>query len=252
MAEEKRAWGSDANIEILSLKTGQWKVVQRGAYFGRYLPSGHLVYLHQGTLFAVGFDLDRLEVRGTHAPVLEDVAGNATSGGGQFDVARNGTLVYLSGKSSTPTRPVVWMDSTGKTQPLLAALGLYISPRFSPDGKRLALIVGLFGSGDIQVYDWQRDTMTPLTFAQINYRPVWTPDGKQIAFGSKSPNAGSVYVRLIRADGAGEAQLLLESKGDPDPHSFSPDGQRGEFDRVPLRLKQLLERFTRRPVILDD
>src|SRR2546422_1123208 len=222
----------DANIEILSLKTGQWKVVQRGAYFGRYLPSGHLVYLHQGTLFAVGFDLDRLEVRGTHAPVLEDVAGNATSGGGQFDVARNGTLVYLSGKSSTPTRPVVWMDSTGKTQPLLAALGLYISPRFSPDGKRLALIVGLFGSGDIQVFDWQRDTMTPLTFAQINYRPVWTPDGKQIAFGSKSPNAGSGYVRLIRAHGAGEGRPRIEAKGDPDPHSFSPDGQRLAFAEV--------------------
>src|SRR5439155_2519643 len=182
--------------------------------------------------------------------VLADVAGDATSDGGRFDVARNGTLVYLSGKSSTPTRPVVWMDSTGKTQPLLAALGLYISPRFSPDGKRLALIGGLFEGGDIQVYDWQRDTMTPLTFAQGNYRPVWTPDGKQIAFGSHPPGASSI--RLIRADGAGEAQLLLESKGDPDPHSFSPDGQRGEFDRVPLRLKQLLERFTRRPVILDD
>ena len=55
--------------------------MQRGGYFGRYLATsngaGHLVYLHQGTLFAVGFDLDRLEVRGTPVPLLEDVAGNA-------------------------------------------------------------------------------------------------------------------------------------------------------------------------------
>jgi Tol biopolymer transport system component/predicted Ser/Thr protein kinase len=224
----------NANIEVLSLKTGQWKAVQRGGYFGRYLPTsngaGHLVYLHQGTLFAAGFDMDRLEVRGTPAPLLEDVAGNATSGGGQFDVARNGTLAYLSGKSSTPTRPVAWMDSTGKTKPLLAAPGFYLMPRFSPDGKRLALTVGPQGSGDIQVYDWQRETMTRLTFTQINFRPVWTPDGKQIAFGSHSPGASSI--RLIRADGAGEAQLLLESKGDLDPHSFSPDGQRLAFAEV--------------------
>ena len=135
----------NASIEVLSLKSGQWKVVQRGGYFGRYLPTsngaGHLVYLHQGTLFAVGFDLDRLEVRGTPVPVLEDVAGNAATGGGQYDVARNGTLVYLSGKSSTASWPVAWMDSTGKTQPLLAAPGQYYMPRFSPDGKRLALLV---------------------------------------------------------------------------------------------------------------
>jgi Tol biopolymer transport system component len=221
----------NASIEVLSLKSGQWKVVQRGGYFGRYLATsngaGHLVYVHQGTLFAVGFDLDRLEVRGTPAPLLKDVAGNAAFGGGQYDVARNGTLVYLSGKSSYPGWPVAWMDSTGKTQPLLAAPGLYNTPRFSPDGKRLALAVGPVLSGDIQVYDWQRDTMTPLTFTQTNVRPIWTPDGKHIAFESLSPAAASI--RWIRADGAGEAQPLLEGQDRVNPYSFSPDGKRLAF-----------------------
>src|ERR1700680_3963088 len=64
------------------------------------------------------------------------------------------------------------MDSTGKPQPLLAAPGQYYMPRFSPDGKRLALAVGAPGAGDIQVYDWQRDTMTRLTFTQTNLSPV--------------------------------------------------------------------------------
>src|ERR1700736_1093957 len=98
---------------------------QRGGYSGRYLPSGHLVYIHQGTLFAVGFDLDRLEVRGTPAPLLEDVAGNTDDGGGQYDAARDGTLVYLSGKSLNANWLVAWMDGTGKTQPLLAVPGQY-------------------------------------------------------------------------------------------------------------------------------
>ena len=221
----------NANIEVLSLKTGQWKAVKRGGYFGRYLATsngaGHLLYLHQGTLLAVGFDLNRLEIRGTPAPVLEDVAGNAATGGGQYDAARNGTLVYLSGKSSAANWPVVWMDSTGKTQPLLAAPGLYFTPRFSPDGKRLALAVGSFGGGDVQVYDWQRDTMTRLTFMQTNAFPVWTPDGKRIAFVSHSPGGDSM--QWIRADGAGEAQVLLESKGERRGYSFSPDGRRFAF-----------------------
>ena len=221
----------DANIEILSLKTGQWKVVQRGGYFGRYLATsngaGHLVYVHQGALFAVGFDLDRLEVRGTPMPLLEDVAGNAGSGGGQYDAARNGTLVYLRGKSSNENWTVAWMDSTGKMQPLLAAPRLYYGPRFSSDGKRLALAVGRLASGDIQVYDLQRDTMSRLTFTQVNSPPVWTPDGKHIAFVSHSPGASPM--RWIRADGAGEAQPLLEGKDIVGPYSFSPDGQRLAF-----------------------
>ncbi len=224
----------DASIEVLSLKTGQRKAVQRGGYFGRYLPTssraGHLVYVRQGTLFAVGFDLDRLEVRGTPAPLLEDVAGDAFAGAAQYDVARNGTLVYLSGKSSAANWPVAWMDSTGKMQPLLAAPGQYYTPRFSPDGKRLALAVGPFARGDIQVYDLQRDTMTRLTFTQRSFEPVWTPDGKHIAFVSQSPGANSI--RWIRADGAGEAQLLVESKADLRPYSFSSDGKRLAFHEL--------------------
>jgi Tol biopolymer transport system component len=221
----------NASIEVLSLKSGQWKMVQRGGYFGRYLATsngvGHLVYIHQGTLFAVGFDLGRLEIRGTPAPLLESVAGNDAVGAGQFDVARNGTLVYLSGKSSTVIFPVAWMESTGKMHPLLASPGLYFAPRFSPDGKRLALAVGAPGAGDIQVYDWQRDTMTRLTFTQTNLFPVWTPDGKHIAFSSLT--AGAYSVLWARADGAGEAQPLLESKGAQRPYSFSPDGKRLAF-----------------------
>jgi Tol biopolymer transport system component len=221
----------EASIEVLSLKTGQWKVVQRGGYFGRYLATsngaGHLVYVHQGTLFAVGFDLDRLEVRGTPTPMLEDVAGNTVTGAGQYDVARNGTLVYLSGKSSTTNWPVVWMDSSGKTKPLLAVPGPYYSPRFSPDGERLALAVGSARGNDIQVYDWQRDRMTQLTFTQTNFFPVWTPDGKHIVFQSQSSGASSLW--WIRADGGGEAQPLLESKTRAEPYSFSPDGHRLGF-----------------------
>jgi len=219
------------NIEVLSLKTGQWKALQHGGTFGRYLATsngaGHLVYVNRGTLFAVGFDLERLEVRGMPVPLLEDVAGNAASGGGQYDVARNGTLVYLSGKASTESWPIAWLDSTGKTQPLVATPGPYFTPRFSPDGQRLALAVGALGSEDIQVYDWQRDTMSRRTFTQTNRFPVWTPDGKHIVFRSQAP--GRFSLRWIRADGAGEAQPLLENKVPLIPYSFSPDGRRLAF-----------------------
>ncbi|MSV34782.1 MAG: serine/threonine-protein kinase [Bryobacterales bacterium] len=219
----------DGSIQVLSLKTGQWKTVQRGGYFGRYLATsnraGQLVYVHQGTLLAVPFDLDRLEVRGTPSPLLEDVAGDPLTGGGQFDVSRNGTFVYLGGKSSAAGWPLVWLDSTGKTEPLLASPGPYFTPRLSPDGKRLAVSLSV---NAIEVYDSQRGTMTPLTFKpQFALYPVWTPDGKHIVFAAAAGPTSTL--QWIRSDGAGEPQPLLEGKTELRPYSFSPDGKRLAF-----------------------
>ena len=91
----------DANIDVISLKTGERKTVARGGFSPRYLPTatgtGHLIYLHQSTLFAVPFDPGRLAAIGSPAPILEDVSSNGTAGG-DFAFARNGTFVYLSGK----------------------------------------------------------------------------------------------------------------------------------------------------------
>ena len=87
----------DANIVVQPLPTGARKIVQRGGSYGRYLPSGHLVYIHNGTLFAAPFDLARLEVIGQPVPALEGVITGPTNGGAQFAVSDTGTLVYLSG-----------------------------------------------------------------------------------------------------------------------------------------------------------
>src|SRR5215472_11608516 len=93
----------DAEIEVLSLKTGEVKSLLHG-YFGRYLPSGHLLYVHQGRLFGVRFDASRLEVRGTPTPLMGDVAANPITGGGQFDFSGApsgpGTFLYLAGSAA--------------------------------------------------------------------------------------------------------------------------------------------------------
>jgi len=109
--------------------------------------SGHLVYTNKEMLFAVPFDLDRLEVRGKAAPVLDDVAHQALSGGAQFDVSRSGTLVYRKAGGSTAQAMARIQGLTpstggpGKKEPLRSKPGIYISPRLSPDGTRLAMMV---------------------------------------------------------------------------------------------------------------
>ena len=116
----------------------------------------------------------------------------------------------------------MWLDSSGKMQPLIAAPGAYNNPRFSPDGTRLALSMGTSAGNDIFVYELERQTMTRLTFDGRAQLPVWTPDGKHIAFQS---TANGYAIGWVRSDGSGETQQILAGQVIV-PWSISPDGRR--------------------------
>jgi len=221
----------DANIDVISLKTGERKTVQRGGFSGHYLRtsagSGHLIYMHQSTLFAVPFDVDKLAPAGPAVPVLEDVGSTGLSGG-DFTYSLTGSFVYVAGKSGQSGWTISWLDNTGKSQPLHAAPGGYFTPRLSPDGKRLAFTMAAATSSDIWVKDLTRDTPSRLSFLQgLNRYPVWAPDGNSIVFQSQGGASPGLY--RVRSDGAGEAQRLTEGKVEEIPYSFSPDGKRLAF-----------------------
>src|SRR5258708_2544796 len=152
----------DGNIQTLSLKTGERKTLLRGGFFGRYVPAngstGYLLYVREGEVYAMPFDPVRLELRGTASPLLSHVTINSLERIAQLDFSRNGTFIYRSGKASNESWPVVWLDRSGKTQPLLATPGFYLTPRFSPDGQRLALAFGAGPAPRIFVHDRQPDT----------------------------------------------------------------------------------------------
>ncbi|MFL6415194.1 MAG: protein kinase domain-containing protein [Bryobacteraceae bacterium] len=209
----------DDDIEVLSLKTGQVKRLLHGGYFGRYVPSGHLLYVHQGVLFGVGFDVARLQVHGTPVPLVDDAAVNPITAGGQFHFSEApsgpGILLYLAGTSAAQKWQVDWLNASGNTQPLIGTPGVYTVPRISPDGRKLAFI----GSDSVpQIYDLDRDTITRITSAGGGGNLAWAPDGKHVAFGY----GGSLF--WIRSDGVGGPQRLVQRQPSLAAWSFSPDG----------------------------
>jgi len=194
----------------------------RGATYLRYLPSGHLIYMSQGKLFAVGFDVVRLETRGAAVPILDDVAYDPGDGTADVSLAETGTLVYRRGSAGGGSRSIQWVDSLGKKGPLRAKPGVYWNPRISLDGKRMSLGVTEGANDDIWVYDLQRDTTTRLTFGGANAAPVWSPDGRCIIFG------GLGGMSWTRADGAGQPRPLTQGRmnGLQQPWSITHDGKR--------------------------
>ncbi|HEY4362905.1 MAG TPA: protein kinase [Bryobacteraceae bacterium] len=210
-------------IEVVTLSDRRRKVVVRGGITPHYLPSGHLIYNNKSTLFAVPFDLDKLETRGNAVPILDDMRVHGPTSAGQYDVSRNGTLVYRKRRGGVAGNlmTIQWVDAAGKRDPLLVKPGVYTAPRLSPDGKRVALAIEDGSGRNIWVYDLAHDALNRLTSSGVNDVPVWTPDGRYIVFSSLG-NA----ISWTRSDGAGQPQPLIQSKILSVPWSVTPDGKR--------------------------
>jgi WD40 repeat protein len=214
------------NIEVFSLKTGERKIVQRGGIVGKYLPSGHLVFLRQNVLMASPFDLKTLQVKGTPQAVLDDMGGRFE--GWNYDFSENGGFVYLSPPRDA-RNSIFWLDRAGKLSPLQTAPGFYANPRFSPDGGQLAFSMsgrssqGIFVQ-DIWIENLETGIASRLTSLQgVNDSPVWTADGRRIIFRSvNQPNPG---IYIVRADGSGDTQRLADLSTGVFPSSLSPDGK---------------------------
>jgi Tol biopolymer transport system component len=219
-----------AQVAVQSVATGERRNLIQGGMYPRYAPSGHLVYVQGGSLVAVPFDPQRLEVTGTAVPVVEGVLQTPSSGAAQYSFSSTGSLVYVSGGVQAPERKLVWVNRNGAEQPLAVPARTYMFPRLSPDGRRLAVNIAEQET-QIWLYDLSRETLTRLTFeGYSNLVPAWTPDGKRIAFTSNKEGAANLFWQL--ADGSGGVERLTTSEYTQVPMSWSPDGQLLAFFEV--------------------
>jgi Tol biopolymer transport system component len=227
------ATGYNDGTIIVQSPSGARTVIVRGGYQGQYLPSGHVVYIHDGTLFAMPFDLDRLTPAGPAVPVLEGVISNAGTASAQFAVSANGTLVYLPGRSvAGPGVPIHWMRQDGKTTPLRATRAAWNNLMFSPAGDRLAMQL-TDRQSDIWVYDLARDVITPVTSDPADDSvPVWTPDGRQLVFASTRSDKRAANLYVQAADGTGAAERLTDSPNAQRPGSWHPSGKYLAFEEL--------------------
>jgi serine/threonine-protein kinase len=247
----------DAQIVVRSLVTGEQKVLVDDGADARYVPSGHLVFIRRGTLMAIPFDLARLVSTGAPVAMIDGVmqaANNvntvADSGAGQYAIAEQGRLIYVTG-GITPDdeRALVWVHRNGTVEPIAGAPHReYIAPRLAPDGRRIVVVTQTSASGDGQrvwIYDMARHTLTPLTSKkERSLWGVWSPDGAQIAF--QTILAGRNTLSWKSADGAGTSETLRASEQSyPAPSSWSRDGKIAFVEGSPTKANDILVLDTR-------
>ena len=147
-----------------SLQTGRRQALGAGVAVD-YLPTGHLIYVQAGTVFAVPFDPVRLETTGAPVAVLHGVA-QTPSGAAQFSASRAGSIAYVAAGTDNYSATLVWVDRAGVEQPAGISGPAYAIPRLAPDGRRLAVVHGRSvntGGGDLWLHDLTRETSSRVT-----------------------------------------------------------------------------------------
>jgi len=220
----------ESSIVALSLTDHKSRIIlERAGMYPRYVPGvpdGYLIYVTKGTLFAVPFDPDRLEIRGRPAPVVEDVSNDTAFGFARIDLSANGMLIYRKGRTEG-LRTIHWMESTGRLDSLDLEPATYQFPRVSPDGSRLIWMMNRGSIADLWIYDWRRGSKSRVTDGKDVYAyPVWSPDGRFVVFSS------SKGIMWTRADAGGNPLPLIAGKPLQWPTSFTSDGKRLVFSEL--------------------
>jgi serine/threonine-protein kinase len=171
--------------------------------------SGHLLYVADGQLWAVRFDLETLQVSGEPVAMVDAVRVGLT-GVAYYAVSRSGTLIYVTA-GSQPRRSLMWVDRRGAQEEIKVPPRAYMRARLSPDGTRVALDIG-DQETDIWIVNLTGDrTPRRLTYGpSFEINPVWI-DNNTLVYSSNRSGQFALYSQA--ADGSGTAKQLTESGG---------------------------------------
>ena len=231
--------GDPANsIRVGSLDGKRDKTVVAGVASNPAFVSGHLLYPREGALLAVQLDLARLDVQGDPVPVAQRL--NLTNWYGYVAFTATDDLLVSIPAFAVPSQ-LAWFDRNGRPAGTVGEPGLWVGPRLSPDGRKIAVGVLDLGKNttDIWLFEVSGGAGTRFVFgAGSNYSPVWAPASDRLLFGSDRKSKGTRMDLWTKAlDGSAE-EAFLESPDTRWPEDWSADGKSLSLDGVPAQGKR--------------
>jgi eukaryotic-like serine/threonine-protein kinase len=186
-------------------------IMERAA-FARYLPGGRLIFFRDRALYGAEFDPARLRVLGPGVALIQELGLNPLfiniAELPQYAISDNGTLAYV-GRSLQPKR-MVWVDESGNESEAADTELPFRQPRFSPDGRQVAVTVDDEGGSNIWIGDIERGTFSRFTFEGYNFAPVWSPDGRSLVFTSTREGLPNLYIQA--SDGSAGARRVTRGQ----------------------------------------
>jgi Tol biopolymer transport system component len=121
-------------------------------------------------------------------------------------------------------RPLLWVDRKGRTEHIPAPPHMFLDPRVSPDGARIA-VQGAEGDNDVWIVDLARGSLSRVSFDPgEDETPVWSADGTWLAWATQRSGRPRQVLRR-RADGSGDEMVVWSTDRHAHLHDWSPDGE---------------------------
>ena len=219
-----------SSIKLCSINGDEQVTLIENAIFGRYINSGHLVFIRDDNLMAVTFDSTSRQVLGTPKPVLDDILVNPKTGSSCFSISENGTLVYIKDSESARLYNLVWVHRDGTEEILPFESEKYFSFDLSPDDKKLAYTVDNSNNQDIWSYDFETGIKKRLTHKKSShFDPVWFSGENSILYVS---DTAPFDLYKYDFDSQTSSPLLTTEKDKTRP-SISDDGGYIVFVEIP-------------------
>jgi len=197
--------------------------------------NNHLFYVLDNSLLIRGFDPGTLHFTGEPVVVAEHVQNDPQFNFAAFSVGGS-TLIYQTGAVAAGTRLVSY-DRSGKQTLLSEEKDLLQTIVLSPNGAQMAASLGITSGqlNDVWVFDLRKNTNAKLTFDQHSFMPVWSPDGKRLAFDHVDSDGDVIIAKDVSGSGAEEVLFKLPTQrgnagGESVPQklypiAWSPDGK---------------------------
>jgi Tol biopolymer transport system component len=220
----RRPAGQADAVAVLSIKTGQKRVVVENATYGRLAPTGHLLFVRGGDLLTVTFDKQRLEASGEPIVVQTGIGYQNGSRSADLTLAASGTaaMIFRGNTASTGASSLVWVDRQGEGTPAAALERGFRQPMLSPDGQRLLVDIDDGNGRDIWLYDFRRSLLSRLTTSG-GETPLWSPDGLSVAWPSSAEGKSHVVIR--RVDGSDAEKRIWSTDEHIHLNAWAPDGR---------------------------
>ncbi|MBK9470775.1 MAG: protein kinase [bacterium] len=197
-----------------------------------YAPPGYLLLSRNGRLLAQPFDARSLKLTGKPITVGEAPIVKGYDGASALSISSSGVLSHPNGVLSNTV--LVLLDRSGRRLATVpAAVGRYVEMAVAPDGQH-AVVSRRIAPTEMEMLllDLARGTSIRLPAAPSNFLLsfVWSPDGRQYAFGSNTNGPQDIFVRTL--DPATEPELAFGSDNIfKNVHDWTPDGKHLLFEQ---------------------
>ena len=191
--------GGEIDALIMSAETGEVLARPLRGLPIQYVEPGIITYVpREGGLMSVRVDPRSLELKSAPTPVVASAISLIAYFGRsrRLAISPSGTVVFAGAVSSE--RELVTVTANGSAQVLPLGRRAFRGPRFSPDGKQIAVDVEPGGDllGDVWIYDRAATTFSRVTFEGTSVFPEWSPDGKSIVYSASDSGLGRNLYRV--------------------------------------------------------